>query len=190
MGHTLITYLRLLRTIPEGDLAVIEEYFEPKAVKEGDCLFEGGKVCRELYFVCRGVLRIVSTNDKGMDVTHYFCKENQFCTILQSFTDETTAASGIQAACDAEVLVISKSRLLELYGLVSYLKELIDQQNQVRLLEKINTRNAFLGVDAETQYRYFIMQQPDIALRVSQKDIASYLGITQQSLSRIRKNIR
>ena len=71
-----------------------------------------------------------------------------------------------------------------------YLKELINGITTQSLLEKINVRNSYLGEDAATRYRNFLMRQPDIALRVSLSDIASYLGITQQSLSRIRKNMR
>jgi DNA-binding MarR family transcriptional regulator len=70
------------------------------------------------------------------------------------------------------------------------MKEIIEKINQQHLIEKVRVRNSYLGEDAENQYKLFIMQQPDIALRVPLKDIAGYLGITPQSLSRIRKNIR
>lgn len=190
MYKQLISYLQLLRNIPKEDENIITSYFEHKTFKEDDILFKEGKICRELFFVIEGVIRIVSVNDKAIELTHFFCRENQFCTILQSFTDETPATAGIQAACDAEVLVITKSRLLELYKQLPYMKEIIDELNQLRLIEKVNIRNTFLGEDAEGKYRLFVVQNPDIALRVSLKDIASYLGITPQSLSRIRKNIR
>ncbi|MNY40990.1 hypothetical protein D3C86_1757710 [compost metagenome] len=61
---------------------------------------------------------------------------------------------------------------------------------QKSLMEKIYTRNAYLGVDATSRYLKFIEEQGDIALRVPQSIIASYLGITPQSLSRIRKQVR
>lgn len=190
MPNPLINYLQLIRHIPAEDEQIISSYFVHRAFKEGDYLFKGdGRICRELFFLCKGVLRIVSVNDKGIELTHYFYKENQLSTILQSFNDEVPTSAAIQACCDAEVLAISKSKLLELYKKLPYVKEIIDQQNQLRLIEKVNTRNIYLGEDAENQYKLFIMQNPDIALRVPLKDIASYLGITPQSLSRIRKNI-
>jgi len=68
------------------------------------------------------------------------------------------------------------------------MKELVSDITQRALLEKINLRNSFLGDDAATRYQKFLAQQPEVALRVSLGSIASYLGITQQSLSRIRKN--
>ncbi|WP_221284833.1 Crp/Fnr family transcriptional regulator [Mucilaginibacter sp. SP1R1] len=190
MNNPLIKFLQLLRYISEADSAIITSHFEHKYFKEGDYLFKGHRVCNELFFVCKGVLRIVTTNEKGIDITHFFYKENQISTILQSFNEGTPTEPGIQACCDAEVLVITKSKLLALYQQLPYMKGIIDKINQQHLIEKVRVRNSYLGEDAENQYKLFIMQQPDIALRVPLKDVASYLGITPQSLSRIRKNIK
>jgi CRP-like cAMP-binding protein len=65
----------------------------------------------------------------------------------------------------------------------------LDNITKQALLNKIALRNSYIGEDATTRYQKFIVQQSNIALRVSQTDIASYLSITKQSLSRIRKNI-
>jgi CRP-like cAMP-binding protein len=191
MGNNpFITFLRLFRPITAEDEELITSYFEPKVFKEGDTLFKGGKICQEMFFVTNGILRILATNEKGVEVTHFFVKENQLCTILHSFNNQAPAEESIQAACDTEVLAVTKSRLLDLYRQIPYLKELIDHITQQRLLDKIQTRNAYLGEDSVGRYKLFIMQHPDIALRVPLKDIASYLGITPQSLSRIRKKIK
>jgi len=190
MNSPLLDYLQLFRPLPEEDKLLLEEAFEYRVAREGDTLFRGGQVCREMFFVNKGVLRIVASNAKGQDVTHYFLGENQFCTILHSFNNGVMAEETIQAACNTEVLVISKTRLLDLYKKMPYLQTLIDQITQQRLLDKIQIRNTYLGQDAMTRYKLFMMRQPDIALRVSLKDIASYLEITPQSLSRIRKNLQ
>ena len=190
MVNPLITTLELLRPIPKSDQELIASYFGLQACKEGTILFRGGRICKEMYFVLDGILRIAMTNDKGIDVTHFFVKENQFCTILNSFNNQVPAQESIQAACDTEVLEITRSRLLELYKRLPYVRELIDQITQQRLLDKIQLRNAYQGEDSATRYRLFMQQQPDIAQRISLKDIASYLGITPQSLSRIRKNMK
>jgi CRP-like cAMP-binding protein len=176
--------------MPEEDKRLLMEAFACRDAKEGDTLFRGGQVCRDMFFVNKGVLRILASNAKGQDVTHYFLAENQFCTILHSFNNGVIAEETIQAACDAEVLVISKAALMGLYKKIPYLQMLIDQITQQRLLDKIQIRNTYLGQDAMTRYKLFMMRQPDIALRVSLKDIASYLEITPQSLSRIRKNLQ
>jgi len=188
MANPLITYLQLFQPVAESDQQLISAAFQYKRFKESEELFQGGHICRDLFFVCDGVLRIVKVNEKGSELTHFFVKENQFCTILHSFDNEVIAEEGIQAACDVEVLAISKKELQKLYQQIPYLKPLIDQITQQRLLDKIRLRNSYLGEDSAGRYQLFIMQQPDIALRVPLKDIASYLGITPQSLSRIRKS--
>jgi len=190
MFKSFINFLCLFKNIPPADIAIIEQELTYRKVAEGEVLFSEGHVCREMYFICKGVLRIVAQNEKGSKMAYFFLKENQFCSILNSFNNDTPAAEGIEAACDAEIIVIKRQKLLALYQKLPYLKELITGITTQSLLDKIQVRNSYLGEDASTRYRNFLLRQPDIALRVSLADIASYLGITQQSLSRIRKNMR
>jgi CRP-like cAMP-binding protein len=188
MFDSFINFLRLFKNIPQADAELMESELICRKVTEGEVLFEEGHICKEMFFICKGVLRIVSRNEKGNKMAYFFLKENQFCSILNSFNNNIAAAEGIEAACDAEIIVLKKQKLLNLYEKLPYLKELITGITTQSLLDKIQVRNSYLGEDARTRYRNFLIRQPDIALRVSLSDIASYLGITQQSLSRIRKN--
>jgi CRP/FNR family transcriptional regulator, anaerobic regulatory protein len=190
MSNRLITFLQQHRFLNQQEQELINAAFEPRFYKEGDPLFKDGHICRELFFICNGVLRIMVTNKKGVELTHFFLKEDSFCTILYSFNNEVAADEAIQAACDTEVLAITKTKLLALYQQIPTLKELIDQITRQKLMDKIKIRNAYLGEDSEARYQLFMQQQPDIVRRVPLKDIAGYLGITPQSLSRIRKNIK
>jgi len=185
-----IEYLRLFRDIPPADIDMITAAVEYRHVQQGTVLHQEGKIVRQIFFICKGVLRIVALNDKAVPITYFFLKENQFCTILNSFNNNVPAAEGIEAACEASVIVLTKNALLGLYNTIPYLQQLINRIMQQALLDKIQLRNAYFNEDATTRYRQFLMRQPDIALRVSLGDIASYLGITQQSLSRIRRNTR
>jgi CRP-like cAMP-binding protein len=190
MFQCFINYLKLFKNIPQGDIDIIGEELEYRKATEDEILLNEGQVCKEMFFVCKGVLRIVALNEKGSKMAYFFLKENQFCSILNSFNNNVPAIEGIEAASDAEIIVLKKQKLLSLYEKLPYLKELITSITTQSLLDKIQVRNSYLGEDASTRYRNFLMRQPEIALRVSLGDIASYLGITQQSLSRIRKNIR
>ncbi|UFH53459.1 Crp/Fnr family transcriptional regulator [Spirosoma sp. KNUC1025] len=183
-------YLRLFKDISSADAELIERELTYRVLEEGEFLLREGAVSTNLFFICKGVVRIVTQNEQGREVTHFFLKENQLVTILESFNNNSLACESIQAACRVEVIVIAKSRLIYLYEQLPYLKLLISQLTQQTLLNKIQTRNAYLGQDALTRYQQFLLRQPEIALRVSLQSIASYLGITQQSLSRIRKNSR
>ena len=189
MPDALTSYLLSFKNLPYTEQEIIGKYFIKQTYQDSETLFHSGNICRDLFFICNGVLRIMVINEKGNEVTHYFLKENQFCTILNSFTHEVVAQESIEAACDTEVLAISKSHLTELYKQLPYLEAIINQIIQLGLMNKIQTRNSYLGCDSTERYRLFLERQPEIAKRVSLTDIASYLGITPQSLSRIRKNI-
>src|ERR1700754_3651760 len=190
MFEAFINFLRLFKNIPQTDVAIIEKELSYRKVTEGEVLLDEGQICKEMFFVCKGVLRIVSQNEKGNKMAYFFLKENQFCRILNSFNNNVPAVEGIEAACDAELIVLKKQKLASLYEKLPYLKDLSPGITTEALMDNIQVRNSYLGQDASLRYQNFLIRQPDIALRVSLSDIASYLGITQQSLSRIRKNRR
>jgi CRP-like cAMP-binding protein len=190
MQNELIVFLNSLHNIPDADADLIASAVERRTYYESDYLFKAKKICREMFFVCKGVLRIMVINEQAQEVTHFFLKENQFCSILNSFNNRVVAYESIQAACDAEILVLSRKNLDQLYTQIPYLKELLTQITHQGLLDKIALRNSYLGHDSTARYKLFLSQQSLVASQVQLGDIASYLGITPQSLSRIRKNIR
>ncbi|UOQ69911.1 Crp/Fnr family transcriptional regulator [Hymenobacter volaticus] len=187
MPALLLPYLDRVGFIPEVDRAVIAAAWQVRSLKEGETLLTAGAVCHELYFVQEGVLRIQVQQASGKEVTHFFMAENRFCTILHSFTHQIPAAESIQAACVTQVLAISRTNLEALYHQLPYLRNLIMESIQQGLLDKIRLRNSYLGQDSAARYHQFLRCQPEVARRVSLSDVASYLGITQQSLSRIRR---
>jgi CRP/FNR family transcriptional regulator, anaerobic regulatory protein len=188
MHEPFLNFLQLYRHIPTEDEAKIAGALVYKEIKVGEVLLEPGTIPQRLYFILEGVLKISLPNEKGSMVTHYFIKENQFCTILKNFTEGTVAQETIIAATNARVVYFEKASLKALYNELAYFKELIGGIMQEMLLNKIDIRTTYLGQDAAERYHKFITTQSDIALRVPLSDVASYLGITQQSLSRIRKD--
>jgi CRP-like cAMP-binding protein len=189
MENQLTAFLKGFGKFRDEDVGLIAAATESRIYHEGDYLFKAERICRELFFVCKGVLRIMVINEQGHEVTHFFLKENQFCCILNSFNNKVVAHESIQAACDVDVLAISRKNLDQLYTQIPYLKELITQITHQGLLDKIALRNSYLGYDSTARYKLFLSQQALVASQVQLGDIASYLGITPQSLSRIRKNI-
>lgn len=190
MLHPVTAFLRRFKDISAADALLIEDAWKERLYKEGEYLKKTAAIAHELFLITAGVVRIVQHNAQDAEVTLYFLKEQQLCTILNSFTKEETSTEGIQAACEVTVYAIHKLRLLELYRQLPYLQPLLNERMQQGLLDKIQIRNAYLGMDSTERYKIFIERQADIALRVPLSDVASYLGITPQSLSRIRKNIQ
>ncbi|TDW97176.1 Crp/Fnr family transcriptional regulator [Dinghuibacter silviterrae] len=183
-------FLNLFREIPTADVELISQHLQQKDIVPGQVLLQQGKTAKELFFVVSGILKIISINEKGTDVIQFFIKENRFCTILYSFNGNIVAQESIVAATTGELLVFSKTSLEALYAQLPYFKNLVERITQQALLDKIKIRNSLMGEEATIRYHKFISQQPDIMLRVPLSDVASYLGITQQSLSRIRRSFK
>ncbi|KRB59166.1 Crp/Fnr family transcriptional regulator [Flavobacterium sp. Root186] len=182
------SHLDFFHKITLEDRNSIGQYLEYRSVKEGEVLIEENKIANEIFFVCNGVLKIMNVNEKGNEVIHFFFSENHFCTVLKSFTENIVSQDIVQAACDSEIIVLKKNKLDSLIKDLPYFKTMLDTIFQQALLNKVELRNFYLGTDATSRYQKFIERQPNIASRVSQTDIASYLGIAKQSLSRIKKN--
>jgi CRP-like cAMP-binding protein len=101
MTRALIDFLQLYHTISKKDQALIENAFEYKSYKEGEFLTKPDLIVKHLFFICHGVLRIRKTNEEGRVSIHFFLKENQFCTILDSFNNEVIAEESIEVATAA-----------------------------------------------------------------------------------------
>ena len=90
MVDVFINYLRLFKNIPPADAAIIESELSYRKVPEGEVLLNEGDFCREMFFICKGVLRIVSQNEKGNKMAYFF-------TVVRSLirpVAATTAAGG------------------------------------------------------------------------------------------------
>lgn len=190
MQNTFIQFLRSNAGISVEEESFIMQHITLRQVKEGEVLLQEDHYARELFFICAGVLKIVSTSDKGVQVVHFFLKQGQFCTILNSFNNNQPAHEGIVAACDATLVVFIKEALQTICNHIPRFQTFIDNTTQKTLFDKIALKNNFGGKDATERYKTFLQLQGDIAAQVSLSDTASYLGITLQSLSRIRRNVR
>jgi CRP-like cAMP-binding protein len=187
MSLSLLAALQLFGPVPAADHAQFCAAWEVRHVAEGERLTQAGAICKELFFIQQGVLRIVAQPRRGKEVTHTFRHEGQFCTLLTSFEQQVPTDLCMQAACPAQVLAISKAQLTALGQQLPYVPALFEQVLRQELREKLQLQRAYLGQDAATRYQTFLQRQPEVAQRVPQHMIASYLGITPQSLSRLRK---
>lgn len=187
MSASLLACLQPYGAIPPADHATLLAAWHRREVAEGEYLTAPNAVCEELFFVEQGVLRLVDQSGLGPEVTHAFRSEGQLCTLLTSFEQRVPSRVRIQAACPAQVLAISHAQLAALNQQLPYLPEVLQQLIRHELLEKLTMQRAYLGQDATARYHTLLARQPEVARRVPQRMIASYLGITPQSLSRLRR---
>ncbi|NHA03689.1 Crp/Fnr family transcriptional regulator [Mucilaginibacter sp. HC2] len=175
--------------VSEEEQALIEETLIKRFVKKRRNLLNQGDVSRYLYFVNKGVLRSYTIDKQGTEHVVQFALEGYWIADLCSFVTQTPGDINIDAIEDTEVLMLPHHELEILYekipGLEKFFRQLY-QRAYVALQKRYNSSQSII---AEERYLELMLQQPDIAMRIPLIYIASYLGITAESLSRIRKKI-
>lgn len=163
--------------------------FEVKSVEKGQILLNKGEICRHSFFVEKGLLRAYTIDDSGKEHIIQFAAENWFISDRSSTYFYEPAEYFIDAIEISNVVFIDahfNKKAAAINPNFSLLNEKL-LQNHIRYLQK--RINLLISATAETRYLDFINIYPDLSLRVPQWMIASYLGITPESLSRVRKNL-
>lgn len=155
-----------------------------------DYFSEAGKIPRQVGFIFEGVVRFCYYNNTGQEITHHFIDENNFVSDQQKFEAQVVASEYIQAVTDCKLLAFSKKDWDDIGNTIVGWYAITDLIIKNCLLKTIERRSPLVSEDATTRYLSFMENFPALINRVPLSYIASYLGITQQSLSRIRKNIR
>ncbi|AYZ13082.1 Crp/Fnr family transcriptional regulator [Chryseobacterium arthrosphaerae] len=168
---------------------LFDQYFEQIIVRKNTFLIEEGETEKYSYFVFDGLLRCWIVNHKGDEQTFWFCKKGTFSLSNISFTLQEKSAFNVQTMVDSILYRIDKKNAEELYSAIPGLKAVFDDLTAI-LLNKILKRNIDLIKYSPEQYYLQMMDEYGVTLNyIPLKDIASYLGITPQALSRIRKRI-
>lgn len=168
---------------------LFNQYFERTLIKKGTFLIREGEIEKYSYFVFDGLLRCWLFNHEGDEQTFWFCKEGTFSMSNISFTLQEKATFNVQTIVDSVVYRIDKQQANELYEAIPKVKTVFENLTAI-LLNKLLKRNIDLIKYSPEQYYLQMMEEYGITLNyIPLKDIASYLGITPQALSRIRKRI-
>ncbi len=150
---------------------------------------EAGKIPRQVGFILEGVIRGCYYNNKGEEITRCFISENSLVVDYVNFESNTVSSEYLQAGTRCKLLVFSKQDWEELsHTIVGW--DSIQSKMVQRCLFQKSRKGPVISQDATTRYLEFMENYPSLTNRISLAHIASYLGVTQQSLSRIRKNIR
>lgn len=144
-----------------------------------------GHTCRTIYFITKGVARIYYFKD-GIDITESFAFENNIVVRVESLFTGKPSRKAIQILEDAEIIAINANELFKLYDKFPEIERLFRKIFEAAHVETVNRIESIQFHTAEERYQSLMEQAPNIIQRVPLKYIASYLGITQQSLSRIR----
>ena len=167
---------------------LIESAFSFRQVSKRFKLAEEGKIAREIYFINKGLIRLYYTKD-GQEITGFIFQEGLFASSYDSFLREVPGIQTLEAIEDCELLVINKRTLDKLYDELPKMHILVRKVAEQRFINAQAILSSFILDSPEERYRKFESEHGDLLLRVPHHIVASYLGITPVSLSRIRKRL-
>ncbi len=173
----------------EEEYQLFRKRFTKINLAKGEYWFRSGKVCNQLAFVESGILRQYYVMDDGNEVTCHFALKGEFITSYQSFRQHIVSNENIEAITECELLIIDQA---DFGNLMSEFPQtiLVWDLSLEKFILQMEDRIAMLqSLSAEKRYLYLFKHHSDFLLYIPLQYIASYLGITPQHLSRLRKII-
>lgn len=182
-------FFRSFDLFSETEIADFLQLFEARKVCKNDFFVQEGDQCKEIAFIVSGIFRSYYISDEGKDMTYCFRFPNQLMAGYSSFISASPSKENMQAITDADLMVLKK-------GVIDHLVK--DDLNWTKFL-KIIAEQEYLELEkrffqlqrdsAAQRYEALLGNQPDYVQKIPLQYLASYLGITQRHLSRIRKEI-
>ncbi len=173
--------------VSEQQLDAICNYFEPTKVSKNNMLLVQGQVCKFEGFVKNGCFRVFTIDKKGNENTLYFAAKGWWLMDLDSFMNHAPSVLNIEALEDSEVLLIGKTQKEHLYEEVPVVERLFRIMSQKAIIawQRRLVRNHCLT--AKERYLHFVETYPSIVAKLNDRQISSYLGITHEFLSKIKR---
>lgn len=176
-------------SISQDERDIFCNLFVHKSIKKKSFLLEEGEICKFEGFVTKGLFRVYHIDQNGFENILYFAIENWWITDIDSFTTEKPSQLYIEALEDSEVLLISKKDKEYSYITLPKIEKLfriMTQKTHVALQRRMIDN---LSKTADQRYLDFIEKYPQLLQRLTNLQIAAYLGISHEFLSKIRKKI-
>ena len=187
MFDVLHQYLLSKGGIPDTEFELIKTAFTLKKLRRKQYFLQEGDVSRHFTFVSKGCLRLYSVDAKGDEHIIQFALDNWWLADRESLISGKPSKYNIDALEDSELLITTGEKMREIIDKAPNFAKIMDMTQQHNFIANQNRIQAAISLTAEERYHKFIHTYPDIVQRVPQHMIASYLGITRETLSRIRK---
>lgn len=189
MFEKLLANIKSRIEISDEELSVLQQFFTSKRLRKKQYLLQEGDVCKYIAFVTKGILRSYSIDDKGNEHILQFAFENWWISDMHSYFTGEPSIYTIDAIEDVEMLLITnaaKEQLLQQIPKMERYFRILFQNNIIAIQNRLVCS---LSQSAEEKYKKMNDDYPAIIQRVPQHMIASFLGITPETLSRIRKQL-
>ena len=185
-----IEYVLQFGNLNKRQIDLVKNKATEIALRKDDYFWEAGKSVKQIGFLTDGVLRVYYYNNKGEEITRYFIDENHLILSGNTVEEVFIPSEYLSAVTDCKMIVFSKQDWKDIAETIIGWDNIVQKIITKYHSEKMSRRSELVSQDATERYLDFIEKFPTLVNRVPLSFIASYLGITQSSLSRIRKNIR
>lgn len=182
-------FLQNIAPITDQEFADTISCFTEQNLKKGDFFARQDQVCQHIAFIVEGTLRTYYCNEKAEEITSCFCTANNLTTSYKSFILQQPSVLSIQAIEDTQLLIIDYKNLQKLYAKSAVWQTIgrtVAEQEYMVLEQYASMLN---HETAKEKYLRLSIEQPEVLQKASLEDIASYLGVTRRTLSRIRLEI-
>lgn len=175
--------------ITDADFESVQKAFLFKRYKKGQYLLQEGEVCKYSAFILKGSMRQFSIDAKGIEHIIHFGIENWWVGDRESLTMLTPSKYNIDAIEDTEALLITSEDLQQLSAMLPVIGKMVNTMNQRNFIASQKRIHDALSLTAEERYVELLKNHPNFLQRFPQTMLASYLGITAETFSRIRKKV-
>lgn len=176
--------------LDEADVSEIIKKFNIKKIKKKEAILEIGKIENNLYFLLDGIVQMYFYDKEIGEVTFRFFRKNDFFTFLPSFLFEVPSDCGLSTLAKSQIAYTSKKDLYELFSDYPKLEQIYNRICYEYFINISKTNHKYHVLNATDKYKEFLKEYRDIVNFIPIKNISSFLGIHQNSLSRIRKSIK
>ena len=185
-----ITFILQFGNLNQQQVELISKRAKELVLQKDEYFSEAGQIPRQVGFIVEGIVRICFYNNKGEEITRYFIDENNLVVDINSFENRIPSSAYVQAVTNCKLIIVSQSDWQEFSDTIVGWDRIVNKITSKALARKIKRISPLVSEDATRRYLMFMEQYPKLANRIPLSYLASYLGITQSSLSRIRKNLR
>ncbi len=175
--------------LSEGEQKLVKTFFSPKKIRKKQYLLQEGDICRHLAFVEKGLLRSYNVDEKGIEHMIHFAWEGWWMADMLSFLSVEPSTYHIDAIEDAELLLISRNDFEEMLLKVPVMERYFRILFQNNIISKERRLISSISNTAEEKFIHLTATNPELIKRIPQQLVASYLGITPETLSRIKKKL-
>lgn len=188
MHQKLLRYFNRIQPLTKDEEQAIAETIDIREYKKGSVLLKEGDVSLAAYFVLDGCVRQYCITDEGEKTTHFYLPE-QWVTSIQSFRESSPSKHYLACSTDCTLVVGNREKETSLYSQFPRLESISRMVMEKVFADEQERLSAYVTGTPEQRYERLLQAKPDLLQLVPQYQIASYIGVQPESLSRIRKRL-